>query len=99
MPLEKAIITNTNTGDAIPVMFNPSDYTLTRDINYAQAAVPGLSAPILQFVNGSVPALEMELFLDTYEANVQNGQTINQAGDDVRNLTSQVTGLMDIDPN
>jgi hypothetical protein len=98
MPLEKAIITNTNTGDAIPVMFNPSDYTLTRDINYAQAAVPGLSAPILQFVNGSVPALEMELFLDTYEANVQNGRTLNQAGDDVRTLTQQVTGLMDIDP-
>ena len=101
MALEKALITNTtaNPTAAIAVMFNPSDYTLTRDINYAQAAVPGLSAPLLQFVNGSVPTLEMELFLDTYETNVQNGRTLNQAGDDVRNLTSQVTGLMDIDPN
>jgi nucleoid-associated protein YgaU len=99
MALEKALITNTNSRAAIAVMFNPSDYTLTRDINYAQAAVPGLSAPLLQFVNGSAPALEMELFLDTYETNVQNGRTLNQAGDDVRKLTSQVTGLMDIDPS
>ena len=98
MPLEKALITNTNSGTPISVMFNPSDYTLTRDINYAQAAVPAMSAPLLQFVNGSVPTLEMELFLDTYETNSQNGQTLNQAGDDVRNLTGQVTGLMDIDP-
>ncbi len=99
MALEKALITNTISGSPIAVMFNPSDYTLTRDINYAQAAVPGLSAPLLQFVNGSVPTLEMELFLDTYETNVQNGRTLNQAGDDVRKLTSQVTGLMDIDPS
>lgn len=98
MPLEKALLTNTNSRAAVAVMFNPSDYTLTRNINYAQASVPGLSAPLLQFVNGSVPALEMELFLDTYETNVQNGRTLNQAGDDVRKLTSQVSGLMDIDP-
>jgi nucleoid-associated protein YgaU len=97
MALENAAITNTITGETIPVMFNPSDYTLSQDINYAQAAVPGLSAPLLQFVNGNAPTLEMELFLDTYEANVQNGQTVNQAGADVRTLTSKVTGLMDID--
>ncbi len=97
MALENASITNTITGAAIQVMFNPSDYTLSQDINYAQAAVPGLSAPLLQFVNGNTPTLEMELFLDTYESNVQNGQTINQAGADVRTLTSQVIGLMSID--
>ena len=67
MPLEKAVITNTVTGDEIPVMFNPEEYTVNRDINYAQAAVPGLSAPVLQFVSGNMQTLEMELFLDTYE--------------------------------
>jgi contractile injection system tube protein len=98
MALEKAVITNTDTGKDITVMFNPSDYTLTRDINYAQAAVPGLSAPIIQFVNGNVPTLEMELFLDTYETNISGGRTLNHGGDDVRKLVSQVTGLMDINP-
>jgi hypothetical protein len=88
MPLEKALITNTATGAAIPVMFNPAEYTLSKDINYAAAGVPGLSAPILQFVHGNVQTLAMELFLDTYEA-----------GGDVRDQTAKITSLMAIDPS
>jgi nucleoid-associated protein YgaU len=87
MSLEKAIITNTVTQEKIPVMFNPEEYTLNRDINYAQHSAPGLSAPIIQFVNGNLQTLEMELFLDTYEA-----------GQDVRDETQKITKLMDIDP-
>lgn len=95
--LEKAVITNTVTGDKIPVMFNPSDYTVSQDINYAKAAVPGLSQPLLQFVNGNVPTLDMELFLDTNEAVQANGTTIAAAGTDVRKFTQQITNLMAID--
>ena len=65
--LKKALLINTVTKVEIPVQFNPEEYTLSRDINYAQAAIPGLSAPILQFVNGNMQTLEMELFLDSYE--------------------------------
>ena len=65
MALEKATITNTVTGERIPVLFNPEEYTVQRDINYAQSASPGSSAPLLQFVNGNLQTLEMELFLDT----------------------------------
>jgi nucleoid-associated protein YgaU len=97
MALEKATITNTVTNEVVAVMFNPEDYTLSRDINYAQAAVPGLSSPILQFVNGNTPTLEMELFLDTYEKNVANGRTLNAAGEDVRDHVRKITALMDID--
>ena len=95
--LEKAIITNTVTGNQLPVLFNPSDYTISQDINYAQAAVPGLSQPLLQFVNGNVPTLEMELFLDTNETIQVNGQVVASAGSDVRALTQQITNLMTID--
>src|SRR5947208_2368452 len=63
--LEKASITNTVTADRIPVSFNPEEYSLSKEINWAQAAVPGLSAPILQFVAGNLATLEMELMLDT----------------------------------
>jgi hypothetical protein len=65
--LEKAIIINTVTGDKIPVQFNPEEYSVNRDINYAQTAIPGLSAPITQFVNGNAQTLEMEFLVDTYE--------------------------------
>jgi hypothetical protein len=96
--LEKAIITNTVTGEAIPVMFNPDEYTVNKDINYAQVGVPGLSAPILQFVHGNMQTLEMELFLDTYEEHREGGRVLNQAGEDVRTLARKITDLMSIDP-
>jgi nucleoid-associated protein YgaU len=95
--LEKAVIANTVTHDSIPVMFNPSDYTVSQDINYAKAAVPGLSQPLMQFVNGNVPTLEMELFLDTNETLQINGKTVATAGSDVRALTQQIVNLMTID--
>ena len=80
------------------MQFNPEEYTLSRDINYAQAAIPGLSAPILQFVNGNMQTLEMELFLDTYEQHKAGSRVVNAARSDVRVLVRQVTDLMTIEP-
>jgi nucleoid-associated protein YgaU len=97
MALEKAVVTNTVTGERIPVMFNPEEYTLNRENNFAQIGVPGLSAPITQFVHGNQQTLDMELFLDTYEAHKHSNRELNAAGDDVRKLVSKVTGLMSID--
>lgn len=85
--LEKATILNLDTGDEIRVLFNPEEYSLRRDVNYAQAAIPGLSAPLLQFVAGNMQTLEMELFVDTYED-----------GADAREVANQVISLMDIVP-
>ena len=68
-------------------MFNPEEYTLGKEINYAKVGVPGLNSPVLQFVHGSLETLEMELFLDTYEA-----------GTDVRLRTQQITDLLRVDP-
>ena len=70
-------------------MFNPEEYTLSRENNFAQIAVPGLSAPIVQFVHGNQQTLEMELFLDTYEAHRAGSRVLNEAGDDVRKLAQQ----------
>jgi nucleoid-associated protein YgaU len=98
MALEKAIITDTVTGLPTAVMFNPEEYTVNRDINYAQTAIPGLSAPVLQFVNGNMQTLEMELFLDTYEEHRIGNRIQNQARQDVRRVVRQITRLMDIAP-
>lgn len=99
MTLEKAQITNTVTGRKIPVQFNPEEYVLQRDINYAQANVPGLSAPVLQFVSGAMQTLEMELFLDSLEQHKVGSTVINRAQSDVRELVKQVTDLMAIQPS
>jgi nucleoid-associated protein YgaU len=96
--VEKATLTNTATGDRVAVLFNPEEYSLSRDINYAQTGVPGLSAPIVQFVHGNAQTLEMELLVDTYEEHREGSRSVNTAGQDVRALTRKITDLMTIDP-
>jgi nucleoid-associated protein YgaU len=87
MGLEKATIVNTDSGEKLSVQFNPEEYSLNRDNNFAQAAVPGRSAPLLQFTHGNMRTLEMELFFDTYG-------TLS----DVRDQTNKLLHLMDINP-
>lgn len=94
MALEKAILTNTVSNDQIPVLFNPEEYTINRENNFAQMAIPGLRAPLLQFVAGNMQTLEMELLVDSHEAH----RNYNEAGQDVRTLTHKITDLMNIDP-
>ena len=52
----------------------------------------------MQFVSGGAQTLEMELFVDTYEAHRQDSRVVNRAGQDVRDFTGRITSLMDIDP-
>lgn len=67
--LKKATITVLDGEDkdkVISVLFNPAEYTFDRANSYKATPVPGLSAPLLQFVNGESDQLSMELFLDDY---------------------------------
>ena len=67
--LKKATITvlaGSNEGKVITVLFNPTEYTFERTNTYKAVPVPGLSSPLLQFVNGEADQLTMELFLDDY---------------------------------
>lgn len=87
MALEKAMIVNTHTGEQIPVMFNPAEYTLDKGNTFAEIGIPGLNAPPIQFVRGNLRTLRMELFFDTYEQRT-----------DVRVFSQKLTGLLDKDP-
>jgi nucleoid-associated protein YgaU len=96
--LAQATITNTVTNQRITVQFNPEEYTVSQSVNYAQAAIPGLSAPLLQFAHGEMQTLDMELLVDTYEAHKSSGGSTS-AGQDVRTVVQQLTNLMTIDPS
>lgn len=87
MGLTKAKITVEYSGASLDVMFNPEEYSLSRDNNFASQAIPGLSSPLLQFVHGNLRTLDMELLFDTYEQL-----------SDVRDQTDQFVQLMEIDP-
>jgi LysM repeat protein len=86
MPLERVQILNEQTGQKFHVMFNPEEYSLNQDNNYASQAVPGLQSPLLQFVHGNLRTLDMELLFDTFETQ-----------QDVRSQTENVVALLEID--
>ena len=85
MALDRVQILNEETSEIFFSMFNPEEYSLNKDNNYASQAIPGLTSPLLQFVHGNLQTLDMELFFDTFDA-----QT------DVRGETSQVFNLLAI---
>jgi nucleoid-associated protein YgaU len=67
--LKKATITVLDgraKGKVITVLFNPTEYTFEKANSYKATPVPGLSSPLLQFVNGESSTLNMDLFLDDY---------------------------------
>src|SRR5829696_6377978 len=90
MSLEKAALHNLETGQMIKVLFNPEEYSIKRDNNFVQSAIPGLSSPVTQFVAGNMRTLEMELFIDTY--------VDERPGSDAREVADQIISLMDILP-
>jgi nucleoid-associated protein YgaU len=99
-PLKKATITvldGAHKGDVITVLFNPTEYTFDRSNSYKSIPVPGLGAPLLQFVNGESDQLSMDLFLDDYTdpkgpTSLQQKET-NPLGKRLRDLTR----LLEID--
>lgn len=86
MGLDRVQILNEQTGSKVLAMFNPEEYSLNKDNNYASQAIPGLTSPLLQFVHGNLQTLDMELFFDTFSAQA-----------DVRSETGQIFGLLAID--
>src|SRR5713226_10691517 len=86
--MERIQILNEKTGNTLSVMFNPEEYSLNKDNNFASQAIPGLTSPLLQFVHGNLRTLEMELFFDTTQ-----GRT------DVREQTQKIVNLLKIDPD
>jgi LysM repeat protein len=91
MGLTKLQIEVLHTGERINALFNPEEYSVNQDNNFAVQPVPGLSGPLVQFVNGNMRTLEMELLFDTYD-------TPTPVKRDVRLETGKVLKLMDIDP-
>jgi len=74
--------------DGFDVLFNPTQYSLDKSNQIAEAAIPGLQAPILQYVHGGARSLSMDLFFDTYEERTN-----------VSDQTDNIYNLLNIDPH
>jgi nucleoid-associated protein YgaU len=61
--------------------FNPTEITFEKGAQIAEIAIPGLDAPILQFVRGASESLSLDLFFDSTESGT--------AGSGVRPVTEE----------
>lgn len=92
--LKKAYIvplTGKQKNQSIPVLYNPTEYSIEKSNQFQMNALPGLANPVAQFVNGNADTLTMELLFNTYNNN-GDGKT-----EDVRNYTGQIAQLLEID--
>ncbi len=90
MALEKLTITPEN-GAPIVARFNPERYTVNKSVQFAEVAIPGLDAPVVQFVRGQAEKINFELFFDTTEFGLEGNVK------DVRNLTGKVYQLLKVE--
>jgi nucleoid-associated protein YgaU len=77
---------------ALDVQFNPNSLTFDKKPKVADIPIPGLDAPLKQFVRGETETLSVELFFDTTEKGTGAGAT------SVTTLTDAFYGLVKIDP-
>lgn len=75
-----------NVDRELSALFNPTEYSLKKSVNYGEVAMPGFTSPVTQFVHGEREVLSMELFFDTYEE-----------GTDVREYTDEIDALVRVD--
>src|SRR5262245_58781322 len=65
----------------LEVEFNPTELSVERNTSYAEVTIPGLDAPVLQWVRGDGGTVSFELFLDVTDSMVEG---VILDGDDVR---------------
>ncbi len=72
----------------VPVRFNPTEYQLQKQNNFAEIGIPGLESPPIQYVRGGSEKLSTELLVDT-----------SDTLDDVRTkYVDRLRGLLNIHP-
>lgn len=88
MALVKASLRNLDTNANVECMFNPTDYTFSKSITWAQSSDRGANVPLLEFTGGEPATLSLKLFFDT-----------NNTGEDVRTTyTNKLWDLAMVNP-
>jgi nucleoid-associated protein YgaU len=75
------------------VPFNPTELTFEKAMQFAEITIPGLDAPLQQFVRGQAEKLTMELFFDSTDKGTGLGAT------SVTTQTDKVFSLARINPD
>jgi LysM repeat protein len=79
--------------EIIDLQYNPTEIVLEKNVHIAEIAIPGLTAPLQQFVRGDAETLKLELFFDTSD------QGMGPTGVSVATLTDKIYALSRIVPD
>ena len=79
--------------EIIDLQYNPTEIGLEKNVHIAEIPIPGLTAPLQQFVRGEAETLRLELFFDTSD----QGMGLNAVS--VITLTDQIYALSRIIPD
>lgn len=78
---------NGNT-ETFPVQYNPKEFSLEKNLQHGEIAIPGLDAPLQQFIRGQAEKLTVELFFDTTEHGMGMGaRSVTELSDRIYKLT------------
>jgi nucleoid-associated protein YgaU len=67
-PGQASLLINWGPGETptlVDLQYNPTEIVLEKNVHVAEIAIPGLTAPLQQFVRGEAETLRLELFYDT----------------------------------
>jgi Contractile injection system tube protein/LysM domain len=79
--------------EMIELQYNPTELSWDKSAQIAEIGIPGLDAPLQQFVRGQAEKLNLELFFDTTDHGMGKGAV------SVTNLTDRVYQLIKIEPS
>lgn len=98
MTLARAAFTRLNAdlslGRRMEVQYNPTEFSFTKGVTYAEIGIPGLDMPVQQFVRGNAESVSVELFFDTTEFGTGDDAGVKP----VTLLTDQFYQLIRVDP-
>jgi nucleoid-associated protein YgaU len=76
--------------EVLPVLFNPTELSFTKSAQVAEIGIPGLDAPLQQFIRGQAEKMTVELFFDSTETGM------DAAAVSVTLLTDRFYGLVKV---
>ena len=78
--------------EEIPLQYNPTELSWDKGVQIAEIAIPGLDAPLQQFVRGQAEKLTLELFFDTTDEGGMGSRAVS-----VIQHTDQIYQLLKIE--
>jgi LysM repeat protein len=78
--------------EAIELQYNPTELSWDKSAQFAEIAIPGLDAPLQQFVRGQAEKLTFDAFFDTTDQGMGRGAV------SVTTLTDRIYQLIKIEP-